>query len=246
MDDAVRALLTLVGLVFGAGGGIAVVAYGILRFFGEKWMNAKFEERLAAFKHAQEKELEELRYKINALMDRTIKLHQKEFDVVPEAWGKLTQAHGIVMTVTSSIQQYPDLDRMAAGQLEEFLEGGFLARWQKDELKEVDQRNEYYQRACTLHRIWEAREACWDFHIYFKKNGIFVPEPIKAKFLHLDKLIYDALIEHQINEQEEIRPRLRENTKRLSEAEEIMNTLEQDIQHRLWSTAKSDERIKQM
>lgn len=87
MEDAVRSLFALVGLVLGAGGGVAIVAYALLRFFGEKWMNAKFEERLAAFKHAQEKELEELRYKINALLDRTVKLHQKEFDVIPEAWG---------------------------------------------------------------------------------------------------------------------------------------------------------------
>ena len=176
MDDVLKPVFAYVGLILSAGGGVAVVAYALLRFFGEKWMNAKFEERLAAFKHAQEKELEELRFKISALMDRTIKLHQKEFDVVPEAWSKLTQAHGVVMTVTSSIQQYPDLDRMTAGQLEDFLEGSFLARWQKDELKEVDKRNQHYQKARTLHRIGEAREACWDFHSYFKRNGIFVPD----------------------------------------------------------------------
>jgi hypothetical protein len=28
---------------------------------GEKWLNAKFEERLAEYKHAQQKEIEQLR-----------------------------------------------------------------------------------------------------------------------------------------------------------------------------------------
>jgi hypothetical protein len=240
MEEIVRALLTFVGLVFGAGGGIAIIAYGLLRFFGEKWMNARFDERLAAFKHAQEKELEELRYKISALMDRTIKLHQREFDVIPEAWGKLTEAYGVVTAVTSALQQYPDLDRASTSQLEEFLESSSLAKWQKDEIRSSEKRTDYYIKAVALQKISQAREACRDFHVYFKRNGIFVPEPIKAQFLQLDKLIYDALVEHEINERDEVRPRLRDGLKRLSQAEAQMAALELDVQRRLWSASKAE------
>jgi hypothetical protein len=240
MEEAVKAIFALVGLVIGAGGGIAIIAYGLLRFFGEKWMNAKFEERLAAFKHAQEKELEELRFKISALMDRTIKLHQKEFDVIPEAWAKLTVAYGVVTTITSALQQYPDLDRTSSAQLEEFLEGSFLAKWQREEIRATDKRTDYYRKAANWQRVSQARDSCWDFHQYFKKNGIFVPEPMKAQFSHLDKLIYDAFVEHEINEQEDIRPRLRDNLKKLAQADALMAALELDVQRRLWSVNKAD------
>lgn len=240
MEDAIKAFLTVVGLIFGAGGGVAVVAYGLLRFFGEKWMNAKFDERLAAFKHAQEKELEELRFKINALMDRTVKLHQKEFDIIPEAWGKLNVAYGVVAAVTSALQQHPDLDRVSPAQLEDFLDSSFLANWQKDEIRSTEKRTDYYRKASNWHRISEARTTCRDFHIYFKKNGIFIPEAIKSQFSHLDKLIYDALVEHEINEQEDLRPRLRDSLKQLSQAEALMAALEQDVQRRLWSATKVD------
>jgi len=40
MEEAIKPLLAFVGLIFGAGGGIAVIAYGLLRFFGEKWTYA--------------------------------------------------------------------------------------------------------------------------------------------------------------------------------------------------------------
>jgi hypothetical protein len=63
MGDIIQSILTAIGAVFAVGGGIAVVAYALLKFFGEKWLSAKFEERLAAYKHAQQKELEELRLK---------------------------------------------------------------------------------------------------------------------------------------------------------------------------------------
>jgi hypothetical protein len=239
MEDAIKALLAFVGLVFGAGGGIAVIAYGLLRFFGEKWMNARFDQRLAAFKHAQEKELEELRYKISALMDRTVKLHQREFDVIPEAWGKLTDAYGIVTAIISSLQQYPDLDRASGPELEEFLENASLANWQKDDIRSTDKRTKYYIKVVTLQKISQAKEACRDFHIYFKRHGIFVPEPIKVQFLELDQLIYGALIEHEINERDELRPRLRESQKKLPQVEVMMAALERDVQGRLWGRSKS-------
>lgn len=241
MKETTKSILEFVGLIFGAGGGVAIVAYGLLRFFGDKWMSARFDERLAAFKHAQEKEIEELRYKINALMDRTIKLHQKEFDVIPEAWAKLNSAHGVVAAVTSALQQYPDLDRIGAAELEEFLEGGFLANWQKDEIRATDKRTEYYRKAIIWHRVSEAREACRDFHIYFRKSGIFVPEPIKSQFVYLDKLIFSAIVEHEINERDEVRPRLREAVKKFSEAEGLMLALENDVQRRLWSMDRTGE-----
>src|ERR1035437_5397427 len=122
-------------------GGVAAVsaavdvAYWIFKSFSEKWLTSKFDERLAAYKHEQQKELEQLRYKINALMDRTIKLHQKEFDVLPEAWGHLTDAYGVVTATTSFLQQYPDLDQMNGAQLEEFLKDTPFKDWQKDEIR---------------------------------------------------------------------------------------------------------------
>jgi hypothetical protein len=68
-------ILTAIGAFIVAGGGLAAIVYAIFKFFSEKWLNAKFEERLAAYKHEQQKEIEQLRFKINALMDRTVKLH---------------------------------------------------------------------------------------------------------------------------------------------------------------------------
>jgi hypothetical protein len=71
------------------GGGAAVVtstvalAYWLFKLFSEKWLTAKFDERLAAYRHQQQKELEELRFKIRSLMDRTTKLYQREFFARP-------------------------------------------------------------------------------------------------------------------------------------------------------------------
>jgi hypothetical protein len=56
-------------------GGVTALAFAMFRIFGEKWLSNKFEERLAHFKHEQQKEMERVRFEINSLMDRRVKLY---------------------------------------------------------------------------------------------------------------------------------------------------------------------------
>jgi hypothetical protein len=51
----VQYLLAALGGLVLAGGGLVAIAYSIFKVFGEKWLNAKFEERLAAYRYAQQK-----------------------------------------------------------------------------------------------------------------------------------------------------------------------------------------------
>jgi hypothetical protein len=96
---AIQPVLALLGSFAAAGLVLVGIAYGIFRTCGERWLENKFQERLAAYKHALQTELEQLKYQINTLMDRTVKLHQKEFEVLPEAWGRLTDAFNMARQV---------------------------------------------------------------------------------------------------------------------------------------------------
>ena len=149
-------------------------------------------------------------------MDRTVKLHQKEFDVLPEAWSKLNDAYGLVTATTSALQQYPDLDRMTDPHLEEFLNDCPLI---VKRMKFGDPLNAQTitQKRSLFHRMSQCREACRELHIFLRRGGIFIPEPTKSKFSEIDKLVYGALVEHEINERDEVRPRLRTSLKKLSD-----------------------------
>ena len=110
-----------IGAITVPAGAIVAFAYWLFKLFSDKWLTAKFAERLENYKHSQQKELENVRFEINKLMDRTVKLHQREFDVLPEAWALLVDAHGITNAAISAFQQYPDVGRMDEAQLNEFL-----------------------------------------------------------------------------------------------------------------------------
>jgi hypothetical protein len=116
----------------------ATTAYAMVRWLGTKWLDTRFAERLethkGALQHELEKikgarqvELEKIKFEINARMDRAAKLHQREFEVLPQAWSRLTEARGIAMSLVSRLQFVTELNQMPQDRLEEFLTHSELA-----------------------------------------------------------------------------------------------------------------------
>ncbi len=237
MKQTATDLLALVG------GGVAVVAatvalaYWLFKLFSEKWLTAKFDERLAAYKHQQQKELEQLRYTINSLMDRTIKLHQREFEILPEAWAKLADAFASVASIVAGLQSYPDLNRLTEPQLAEVLMGTDLPSWKQDEIKAASDKTSAYQSELQWKRKNVARDEYYKFHDYLRKNGIFIRQEMKSKFAELSELIHMALIEHEMNLENPHHQTSREHTfKLMKEGEAIRKGLEVLVQNRLWDS----------
>lgn len=235
---AIQPILTALGSFAAVGGGLVAIAYGVFKSFGEKWLNAKFEERLAVYKHEQQRELEQLRYKINTLMDRTVKLHQREFDVLPEAWGRLTDAFHATHPIGLGFHQYPDVNKLTADQLDDLLdERSPLAGWQKTELRSASDKTRYYADAISWHNLLKAEGALRDFHIYFSKNGIFVPDDIKTKFVDLDDLMNGAVTERRFAMQyRDMPPKFEAGQLLHTEGQERLKFLEKDVQRQLWSS----------
>jgi hypothetical protein len=233
--DAFDVLLKAAGVVVVAGGGAAALILGPFRYLADKWLTSKFNQRLEQFKHAQQVEMENLRFKINSLFDRTTKLHQREFEVVPTAWALLVECKNQVSSFITAFQQYPDLDRMTAPQLDEFLEESFLAKWQHDEIKAAAKKVDYYIDAIFFHRASEARAACREQHVYVLKNGIFMPSDMKEKFDRISDFVWKALVEHELNKSEKLVPRLTAARDALGEEGELlMKSLEKAIHGALW------------
>jgi hypothetical protein len=236
--DELEPLLKLVGGIVVAGGGLSLIVYQTFKHLAAKWLDARFEERLQALKHEQQKELEQLRYKVSALLDRAVKLHQREFDVLPEAWSKLNDAYWYVRSFVSAPQSYPDVDRMNPAQLEEFISGCQLQEWQKSELRDTPEKTRYYQKAIFWHKLNQANDKSRDAYTYLIKNGILINEDLRKKFSAIHDIFWNALTEHQMNEEHDTRPLQRDQISKLvSEGDDMMKNLERDIHERLWPSA---------
>ena len=234
--EQIELFLQWIGGITVSVGAIVAFAYWLFKLFSDKWLTAKFAERLEDYKHSQQKELENVRFEINKLMDRTVKLHQREFDVLPETWALLVDAHGITNAVISALQNYPDVGRMNEGQLNEFLADSPFENWQIEELKAAEDKNEYYKKARDWKRLREVSETAEKFRMYLLKYGIFILPAIQDKFAQINHLMSDAVLEHQFYLEGELdlnefkaRPKL------IDEGGKLISELEKDVRNRLWT-----------
>lgn len=232
-------IFAFVGYLVVGIGAVGTFAWWLFRTFSERWLNAKFEERLAAYKHEQQKELEHLKFSINAQMDRATKLHQREFEALPEAWARLMDAHGVVASLVSRYQSTPDLNRMTGDQLADFLSNSELVEWQRQAVRDAGDKTSAYRNQFEPFKIAKAKKISRKFYLYFRKNGIFVREPIKQQFEQLDQLMLDALTEHQMNFQHKTRE-FKSIDRLASEGEKMVKALEGEVQKRLWDSTHQD------
>lgn len=230
--DIVHWLLAAVGV----GGGCAAVAYLAFKFLAAKWLENKFAERLEAYKHQQQKELEQLKFQINASFDRLTKLHQHEFQVLPDAWGVLVNAFVEAKAFVASLQSYPDLETMKPAHLAEFVEACPLAPWQKEELKATpqDRKNKYYQESIFWYSSSNASKASNECHIFLRKNGVFIERAIKEQFQAIDQLIREALVTRQGIQIYRVQEwgKIEAFT---AQGDALLDKLEDAVQSRLWT-----------
>lgn len=229
-----------IGLFVTAGGGVIVIAYGIFRKFGEKWLESKFEQSLTNYKHAQQKELERLRFSINSLLNRASKLADREFEALPRLWASLNDAFWQVAAFISPIQSYPDLERMTDTQLDEFLAKSPLEKWEKNELRASEKRNSYYMERIYWHKLGDATSLTKNFSILLAKDGIFLTQELHDGFSAIEKMLWDAITESKINREENIIPR-ESGAQNLFRAtgESNLNKLKHLVHSRLWIANES-------
>jgi hypothetical protein len=233
--DSLDQVFRFIGALVLTGGGISLIVFQAFKHLATRWLDSKFEERLQAVRHAHEKEIEALRFKISGLLDRATKLHQREFEVLPEAWYKLNDAFWVVRVFVAAMQSYPDLDSMNGPQLEEFLAESRLTNSQKAELRQSESKVMTYKKLIYWHKLNDAENKTRDAYSYFMKNGIFIDSTIRTKFSAIHDLIWNALIEDKINEQHNLRPRESLKISELNvQGEAQMKELERDIHARLW------------
>jgi hypothetical protein len=190
--------LSLLGQLITLAGGGAVVAYGLFRYLGSKWIENKFAERLEQLRHTQALELQRLRVEIDSLLSGAIKLQDKEFQTLPEAWVKLDEAFGQVSHLTAPFQQYPDLDRLNNAQLEEFLSGTTFTTTQKGEIRNAEKKTNKYQELIFRYRLSDVRKSIADLHNYVERNSIFMPPDLKKHFEKVTNDLWSAMVSKEV------------------------------------------------
>jgi hypothetical protein len=189
-------------VVAGAGGG-AVVVVAVMRWVGDKWIDQRFNIRLATFKADREKELTQLRQKHendlaflnHRLNSRISKIHEKEFEVLPEAWLKVNMSHGSIHRAAGGLKEVPNVQRCAEQQTLELLSKLELTEFEQQEIrsKTGDEKQRALNQVLELKDINQARENQRLLQNYLIQNQIFMTKELQQIFTEVKDQLQRAL-----------------------------------------------------
>lgn len=187
------------------GGGGAGIAWLLFRYLGKSWIESKFSERLASFKHQQDIEIQRLRVEIDSTLSGVLKIQEKEFETLSEAWSKLDEAYDLAKNLVAPIRSEPDLDGMSEARLNEFLEETDFRKTEKDEIRRAGKKLEEYQRIVFWHNFKQVKIAWTELDKYVVRYGIFFPPKLKEQFeeivRQLNIAVVDKAMGHESNDQ---------------------------------------------
>jgi len=236
--DTIDQVLRYLGEVVVYGGGSAAVAYLLFQHLGKGWIDARFSERLEAFKHEQAKELQRLKVEVESVLSGALKLQDREFAVLPEAWQKLSEAYSLTAWFVSPMQQYPAVGRMDTAELDEFLADSELLESQKTKVRAAvsRERDKIYQAEIFWHRMARAKKAYGELQGYVAKHGLFLPPPLKQHFNDMLPILWSALTAKEVGHEAEDWKMQSEAWKELqAKGEPLHKLVEEKIAERLHS-----------
>jgi len=180
---SVDLIFSWLGQLIAAGGGGAIVAYAVFKFLGKSWI----ENQLA-------KDLEVAKSEISLLAARKMRLHDREYVVFPEVWGKLNKASASLGKAVMSFREIPFFGRMSEDELRAWVERSDLSESEREYLLGEEDRTRAYNRIMDLRCLHEAHRDFVDFHTYLQCNRIFLSPEIKEKLDQIGGLLHEAWV----------------------------------------------------
>ncbi len=228
--------------------GVAGAAFGLFKWFGGKWLENKFAERLQNLKSEQDQAIRLVQSTIDREVHRAKKLYDNEFTALSESWRLLRAAYDLSVSTVGSF--HANVARMNDEELERHLAKLGMEEWQRSELRVMkgDARQDEYwrwsewQRAIECDRRWRACQQQID------STSIFFPTGFTEKFRAINDMICASNVEfeerirqYKVPQYGEAYDRF-ESTKALrKEGRAKMDELEGMVRNRLWSVAKEAE-----
>lgn len=226
-----------------AGGGGAVIAFAVVRGFGEKWLDSKFAGRLQDLRHEHERQMEIVRLETSRSLDRSARLSEREFEVSAEAWALVFEAFARTMGALPGYRQHDDFAHLSDELARVVADKNGFEPWEVDELigRPQQERNSYFNERKRAHELRDARIAVRDASNYLARKALFLEKAVHTQLDAFVGLAWKAIIAREIIM--EVGPHGAEGIKRDDEefrqhADAQMKELEQLVRSRFWGQAE--------
>ncbi len=177
---------------------LAVGLAGIARAYIDKWLDSRFQAKLAALNHSQALEIARFQLAIDTKLNRASKLHDREFEVLPRAWDLLCEAGGAVTLLLDENQTHPDLSKLDDLELNELLSSMPFSEAECDAIRSTpkDAQTQLYAKRKRRYQVVRAGGLAQDFHNYVASYGVFVEPSLRSKLLRFSDILSEVVQTH--------------------------------------------------
>lgn len=168
----------------------------LLKYVITKWLDNKFESRIQKMQHDNELQLKKIEVQLNAKLDRETKINQKDFEVIPEMWVKISESFRMVNELRFSFQQQPDLNTRNDLEVRNIIGCYGMSQSEQDEILNSTDKNVSFSLWKDRNRSIEADAAYRDSVLYLTRNSIILGAELKMKLLALHRLMRAAITEY--------------------------------------------------
>lgn len=170
----------------------AAAAAAIFVFFGKRWISHLFAKELEQEKAELTKQLEQAKSEISFYAAKRLTLHNKEYDVFPEIWSRLSDAKSALQNSLMEFRSMPDIDRMTKDDLKAWIVGIDIDEDEKNAIIGSNERMKLFNRILDYRRLRDAEEKFHEFQDYFQKQRIFLSPDVRGKFDEIKGLLRKA------------------------------------------------------
>ncbi len=145
---------------------------------------AEAQSQLEATRQEHASYIERVRFERSNLLDRSAKLNQREFEIIPAIWNAATEAHYAVLRMISRWQEGTNLHNMSDARFDAVVEASGFQSFEKDELRSKTgyDRTTYYSELQGWQRVREANEAVVNLNRASAQGTIFLQPETHERF----------------------------------------------------------------
>lgn len=194
------ALMDYFWTIIAAGGGGAVIAFAVVRVFGEKWLDSKFAGRLQDLRHEHERQMESVRLETSRTLDRSTRLSEREFDVSAHAWSLVYDAFNRTMGAMPGLRQQADFTKLSDHLARIVAEKSGFEQWETDEFLAApkDDRNKRFSERMRLHEMRDAKTAISEASLYLNRKALFLDVAVYGELKSFIDFAWKAAIAREI------------------------------------------------
>lgn len=228
--------------ILASGGGGAAVALALVRAFGSRWLDNRFEGKLQGLRHEHDRQMEELRLKSSQSLDRSVKLTEREFEVTAEAWSLVFETYVETIGALPGLRRYVDLSRASDGVARRVGEAAGFDDFEINELlkERPTDRNAFYSERREAHQLHKAKVANSEAGNYLAKKALFIRREVHDRLKTFVDEAWRALVAWELVREIRTGGPLPEGIRRDDEefrksADEKIEELENFVRSKFWT-----------